>query len=50
MVGDEGLGHFQRPWNFAIDNQLSSEDSLANCHWQLSPPTSSLYFLALLRI
>jgi hypothetical protein len=32
-----GFGHVPRPRNFAIDNKLSSEDSLANCHWQFSP-------------
>jgi hypothetical protein len=36
-----GLGHLRRPRNFTIGNKLPSEDSLANCHWQFSPPASA---------
>lgn len=42
LVGDEGLGHVPRPRNLVYENKFSREDFLANCHWQFSPPTSSV--------
>src|ERR1700757_3807285 len=35
----ERCGHVPRPRNFAIENKFSSEDCLANCHWQFSLPS-----------
>jgi len=42
MAGVAGLAHILRARNFAIGNQLPSEDCLANCHGQFSPPTISV--------
>lgn len=42
LVGVTGLAYILQARNFAIDNQLPSEDFLADSHWLSSPPTSEV--------